>query len=54
VPQNAQSESWALQAAEKLAIAGVLKGHEFIRAVKSLRMIAALAAEGWGSALECR
>jgi hypothetical protein len=29
---------------KKLAIAGVLKGHEFIRAVKSLRMNAALAA----------
>jgi hypothetical protein len=45
---------WALKAAEKLAIAGVLKGHEFIRAVKSLRMTTALAAGGWGRALECR
>jgi hypothetical protein len=47
-------KTWALQAAEKLATAGVLKGYEFIRAVKSLRMTAALAAAGWGQALECR
>jgi len=44
--ETPQKRTRALQAAEKLVPRAVLKGHEFIRADKSIGLTPALAAEG--------